>query len=83
MLDVHVLAGGLAFLLGFVVLLLPKFGPRAKTHRILGRVYAVCMLVMSVLSVPLAVQSKSTLLLVIGVLGTVAFHNARRVSRTK
>ncbi|MEF2280139.1 DUF2306 domain-containing protein [Deinococcus sp. YIM 134068] len=68
MLGVHVLAGAGGFLLGLAALLLPKFGPRAVWHRRVGRVYAVCMLLMAVLSVPLAWQGGSVLLLVIGLL---------------
>lgn len=66
MLGVHILMGAGGFLLGLAALLLPKFGPRALWHRRVGRVYAVCMLIMGALSVPLAWQGGSVVLFVIG-----------------
>lgn len=74
MLLLHVLSGSAGFLLGAGALLLPKFGPRAALHRSVGRAYAAAMLLMSVLSIPLALRQGDALLLVIGVvtLGWVA-----------
>lgn len=68
MLAVHVLLGLGGFVLGGLALLLPKFGPRSRGHRLVGRAYAVSMLGMSLLSIPLAAGQGDVLLLVIGVL---------------
>lgn len=68
MLVVHVLLGLGGFVLGGLALILPKFGARSRGHRLVGRAYAVSMLGMSLLSVPLAASQGNVLLLVIGVL---------------
>ena len=67
MLKLHVITGSLGFALGIGALLLPKFGLKAVWHRVVGRVYGMVMLIMSILSIPLAVQSQSTVLLVLGI----------------
>ena len=65
---IHILCGTGSFVLGGVVALLPKFGRNSRWHRRLGRVYAVCMLVMAGLAVPLAWRNGDALLFVIGLL---------------
>lgn len=66
--SVHVLLGAGGFILGLVAILLPKFGKPTPWHRWIGRVYAVSMLGMAALSVPLALVSGSVFLMAIGLL---------------
>ena len=66
--QLHIGLGASGFGLGLIALLVPKFGPRCVWHRVVGRMYAVAMLGMAALSVPLAVRLGSGVLLVIGVL---------------
>lgn len=68
MLIVHVALGFAGFSLGAIALLLPKFGRSKRWHRRFGRAYALCMLGMAGLSVPLSLQAKNYLLLAIGLL---------------
>ena len=62
------LGGGFAAVgLGLVVMLLPKFGPRAGWHRVLGRLYAVAIAGSCLLAVPLAYRQGNAYLMVLGV----------------
>jgi hypothetical protein len=65
---IHIICGTGSFVLGGIAALLPKFGRKSRWHRLLGRVYAVCMLVMASLAVPLAWRNGDALLFVIGLL---------------
>lgn len=65
---VHIGLGMAGLVLGLVALVAPKFGRWGPTHRLVGRVYAVAMLVMAGLSVPLSVRTGNAVLFVIGVL---------------
>lgn len=69
---VHIGLGGAGFVLGLVALAAPKFGRWRVVHRLAGRTYAVAMLGMAALSVPLAVSLGSPPLVVIGCLTLVA-----------
>ena len=64
----HILLGFGGFALGALTIALPKFGPAAAWHRWIGRVYAVCMLTMAALSVPLSLRGGDYFLLFIGLL---------------
>ena len=64
----HIGLGTAGFVLGAIAVLAPKWGRAGTVHRYVGRVYAVCMLGMAALSVPLAVGLGSNILFVIGVL---------------
>ncbi len=64
----HIMLGFGGFVLGALALALPKFGPAAARHRWIGRVYAVFMLTMAALSVPLALHRGDYFLLTIGLL---------------
>lgn len=64
----HILLGMGGFLLGALAIFLPKFGRNSGWHRLIGRGYAMSMLGMSVLSIPLSLRQGDWLLLVIGVL---------------
>ncbi len=66
--SIHIILGSLGFVLGFAALILPKFGVHKQRHRWVGRFYAVCMLGMAGLSVPLAWNDNNTFLLIIGAL---------------
>ena len=67
-LAAHVALGFAGFILGAIALSLPKFGRASRWHRRAGRAYAVCMLGMAALSVPLALRANDYLLLIIGLL---------------
>lgn len=67
-LTTHVTLGFAGFILGAMALSLPKFGRASRWHRRAGRAYAVCMLGMAALSVPLALRAYDYLLLIIGLL---------------
>lgn len=81
----HIALGSAGFLLGALATLLPKFGRRARPHRLVGRLYGVSMLSMGVLSIPLALRQGDLFLLVIGVLTlgwvAVGWGAIRRVRR--
>ena len=64
----HIMLGFGGFVLGALAIALPKFGPTAALHRWIGRVYAVCMLAMAALSVPLSLHRGDYFLLTIGLL---------------
>ena len=64
----HIALGMAGFTLGLAAVLLPKFGPKRRWHRLVGRGYAVAMLGAATLSVPLAARVGSTILFVTGVL---------------
>lgn len=68
MLTVHVALGFAGFILGAIALTLPKFGRASRWHRRTGRAYALCMVGMAALSVPLSVRASNYLLLTIGLL---------------
>ena len=68
MLTLHVALGFGGFVLGAVAVALPKFGRTSRRHRWVGRAYALCMLGMALLSVPLSLRSNDYLLLAIGLL---------------
>ena len=67
-LTLHVALGFAGFVLGAVAVALPKFGRPSRRHRWVGRAYALCMLGMALLSVPLSLRSNDYFLLVIGLL---------------
>lgn len=69
---VHIVCGTGSFVLGGIVALLPKFGRTSFRHRWLGRAYAVCMLTMASMSVPLAWNRQDMLLFTIGILTLIA-----------
>lgn len=88
-LAVHVVLGFGGFVLGAVAIALPKFGRGSQRHGLAGRMYAVCMLGMAVLSVPLALADDDYLLLTIGLLtlgwvagGWIALRRALGARRT-
>ncbi len=64
----HITCGFIGFGLGILAIVLPKFGRKALWHRWIGRVYAIFMLVMAVLSVPLSLRGSDVFLLIIGLL---------------
>lgn len=64
----HILFGMGGFLLGAFAIFLPKFGRNSRWHRLVGRGYALSMVGMGVLSIPLSLRQGNWLLLVIGVL---------------
>ena len=64
----HIGLGACGFALGLVATLSPKFGPWSACHRYAGRAYAVAMLGMAALSVPLAARLGSVPLFIIGIL---------------
>jgi hypothetical protein len=68
LLALHVALGFAGFVLGAVAIVLPKFGRTSRRHAWTGRAYAVCMLGMALLSVPLALSADDRFLLVIGLL---------------
>ncbi len=68
MLNLHVALGFGGFMLGAIALVLPKFGQTSRRHRWVGRAYALCMVGMAVLSVPLALRADDFFLLIIGLL---------------
>lgn len=85
-LTLHVALGFSGFLLGAIAIALPKFGVNSVWHRRVGRTYAVCMVGMASLSVPLSLRANSYFLLVIGLLtlswvtgGWIALRLALRV----
>src|SRR5690348_293418 len=65
---IHIVLGFGSFGLGAVVALFPKFGANSAWHRRLGRIYAVCMLGMAAISVPLAWRMGNAVLFTIGLL---------------
>jgi len=84
-LALHVALGFGGFTLGAIALALPKFGATGRWHRRVGRAYALCMLGMALLSVPLSLRAADRLLLAIGLLtlgwvtgGWIALRAARR-----
>ena len=89
MLVVHIALGFCAFVLGAVAVGAPKFGRANRWHRWPGRAYALCMVGMAALSVPLSLQSGNRVLLIIGLLtlvwaagGWIAIRLALRVRRS-
>ncbi|MEZ6142695.1 MAG: hypothetical protein R3B84_19205 [Zavarzinella sp.] len=78
----HIASGTGGFVLGFLVACAPKFGPLGRFHRYLGRLYAICMLLMAILSIPLAYRLGSEILLIIGVLTTLAILFGWQAIRT-
>jgi hypothetical protein len=64
----HIALGFGGFVFGAVAIALPKFGRNAPWHRWIGRTYAVCMLGMALLSLPLSMRENDFFLLTIGVL---------------
>lgn len=88
-LALHVALGFSGFVLGAVAIALPKFGRGGGQHGLAGRMYAVCMLGMSVLSVQLALAGNDFFLLSIGLLtlgwvagGWMALRRALAVRRS-
>jgi hypothetical protein len=67
-LTLHIALGFGGFLLGAIALALPKFGRTSRWHRRAGRAYALCMVGMGVLSVPLSLRANDYFLLIIGLL---------------
>lgn len=65
---VHIFLGMAGFVLGAWAIFAPKFGQGSPWHRYVGRAYAMSMLGMGLLSVPLAWRQGDVLLLVIGLL---------------
>jgi hypothetical protein len=63
---IHLGSGFAAVGLGAAVMVLPKFGPRARWHRRLGRVYAGLIAAACALGIPLAYYKDSTYLMVLG-----------------
>ena len=85
-LTLHVALGFAGFMLGALAIALPKFGLSSRWHRRVGRTYAVCMVGMASLSVPLSLRANDFFLLVIGLLtlswvagGWIALRLALRV----
>lgn len=68
----HIGMGSVGFVLGLIAIIAPKYGPRRFIHVYVGRIYAIAMLGMAILSVPLAWRLGSTPLLVIGTLTVLA-----------
>ena len=68
MLTLHVALGFGGFMFGAIAVALPKFGRPGRWHRRAGRAYALCMVGMAVLSVPLSIRANDQLLLTIGLL---------------
>lgn len=88
-LTLHIGLGFAGFLLGATTIALPKFGRASRWHRRVGRAYALCMVGMAVLSVPLALRTRDYFLLIIGLLtlawvagGWIAVGVARRARQT-
>lgn len=67
-LTLHVAFGFGGFMLGVFAIALPKFGLNSRWHRLVGRMYALCMVGMAVLSVPLSLRTNDYFLLSIGLL---------------
>lgn len=67
-LTLHVALGFGGFMLGVFAIALPKSGPNSHRHRLVGRMYALCMVGMAVLSVPLSLRTNDYFLLSIGLL---------------
>lgn len=67
-LTLHVALGFGGFMLGVFAIALPKFGLNSRWHRLVGRMYALCMVGMAVLSVPLSLRTNDYFLLSIGLL---------------
>ena len=81
----HIVLGFAGLLTGAAAVLLPKFRKTAVWHRWVGRVYAVSMIGMSVISIPISIWSENTVLLVIGIVtllwvigGWVALRRVRK-----
>ncbi len=68
LLALHVALGFGGFILGAVALALPKFGRTSGRHAWAGRAYALCMIGMALLSVPLSLRAGDGFLLIIGLL---------------
>lgn len=64
----HVALGTVGLIFGAAAILLPKFTKRSVWHRWVGRTYAVSMIGMAVISIPLSIVGESVFLLIIGVL---------------
>jgi uncharacterized membrane protein len=67
-LPLHIAFGFSGFMLGAIALWLPKFGRSSSRHRLVGRAYALCMLGMAMLSIPLSLADYDYFLLTIGLL---------------
>ena len=67
-LAAHVALGFGGFVLGAVAIALPKFGRGSQRHGWVGRMYALCMIGMAVLSIPLSLRGGDYFLLSIGLL---------------
>jgi hypothetical protein len=67
-LTLHIALGFAGFMLGAIAIALPKFGRTSRWHRWGGRAYALCMVGMAVLSVPLSLRANDHFLLIIGLL---------------
>jgi hypothetical protein len=87
-LTLHIALGFAGFMLGAIAIALPKFGRTIRWHRRAGRAYALCMLGMGVLSVPLSLRANDYFLLIIGLLtlawvagGWIALRLALRARR--
>lgn len=85
-LTVHIALGFGGFMLGAIAITLPKFGRTSRWHRQVGRAYALCMVGMAALAVPLSLWTNDYFLLSIGLLtlgwvagGWVALRLALRV----
>lgn len=66
--GVHIVLGFSGFVLGAAAILSPKFGAGSNRHRWVGRAYAVCMLGMALVSLPLSLVESDYFLLIIGLL---------------
>lgn len=82
---VHIVLGAAGFFLGAAAVLLPKFSRKSFFHRWVGRSYAVSMLIMAAVSVPLSIADQNVFLLVIGLLTlgwvTAGWISMRRVKK--
>ncbi len=85
--TVHIVLGAAGFVLGAAAVLLPKFSRKSFFHRWVGRSYAVSMLAMAGISVPLSIADQNVFLLVIGLLtlgwvaaGWVALRRAKKTA---
>jgi hypothetical protein len=67
-LTLHIALGFAGFMLGAIAIALPKFGRTSRWHRRAGRAYALCMVGMAALSVPLSLRANDHFLLIIGLL---------------
>jgi hypothetical protein len=81
----HIVLGAAGFILGAAAILLPKFSKKSVWHRWIGRAYAVSMIAMALISIPLSIWGDNLFLLVIGIVtlfwvvgGWVALRRVRR-----